>query len=139
MPYATQQDIEDVYGVDLLTRVADYNGDRIADTAVVNSNLIAADQVCNAYLSARYTIPIVPPPGVIKTCAIDIAIYKMAMGRGQRTDEMRVRYEDALRMLELIAAGKVGLGEEPPDGDGDGEPDPTTGVGMGGFLNLGRF
>jgi phage gp36-like protein len=121
MPYATQEDIENLYGTDLLVRVADYDRDGNADPAVIARALASADEVCDAYLSAQYTVPLVPAPGVVKTCAIDIAVYKMALGRSGRTDEMRVRYEDALSLLEKISTGKVGLGLPPatttnPDG-----------------------
>jgi phage gp36-like protein len=113
MTYATKEDIDELYGTDLLVRVADYNRDGTLDEDVVARGLEAADQVCNAYLSAQYSVPVVPTPGVVKTCAIDIAVYKMALGRGQRTDEMRTRYEDALALLEKISTGKVGLGLPP--------------------------
>lgn len=121
MPYATKEDIDELYGTDLLVRVADYNKDGTPDPEVVARGLQSADEVCNAYLSAQYTIPVVPTPGVVRTCAIDIAVYKMALGRGVRTDEMRVRYEDALALLEKISTGKVGLGLPPTTVDnGDG-------------------
>lgn len=126
MPYATQEDIEDLYSVDLLVRVADYDKDGVADPDVIEKGLRGADEICDAYLSAQYTVPISPVPGVIRTCAIDIAVYKMALGRVQRTDEMRVRYEDALKLLEKISAGKIGLGLPPVDPDGpDGPLEPV--------------
>jgi phage gp36-like protein len=113
MPYATKEDIDELYGTDLLVRVADYNRDGVPDPEVVARGLEAADDVVNAYLSAQYSVPVTPTPGVVKTCAIDIAVYKMALGRGQRTDEMRTRYEDALALLEKMSTGKVGLGLPP--------------------------
>jgi phage gp36-like protein len=64
---------------------------------------------------------------VVKNCAIDIAVYKIALGRGGRTDEMRVRYEDALALLEKISTGKVGLGLPPTTGtDENGDPVTTN-------------
>jgi phage gp36-like protein len=122
MGYASKQDIIDTYSEDLLIRVADLDRDGTPDEEVVSKGLSGADEICNAYLSARYTVPVSPTPGVVKTCAIDIAVYKMAMLRGGRTDEMRLRYEDALKLLEKISTGKVGLGLPPVDEDGD----PTT-------------
>lgn len=121
MGYATKEDIDELYGTDLLVRVADYDRDGTPDPAVVAKGLEGADEICDAYLSAQYTIPVVPTPGVVRNCAIDIAIYKMALGRTGRTDEMRVRYEDALALLEKISTGKVGLGLPPTTVDnGDG-------------------
>jgi phage gp36-like protein len=120
MGYASKDDIDKLYGTDLLVRVADYDRDGQPDPDVVARGLEGADEICDAYLSAQYPVPVVPTPGVVKNCAIDIAVYKMALGRGGRTDEMRVRYEDALALLEKISTGKVGLGQPPVT-------DPTTG------------
>lgn len=125
MGYASKIDIDELYGTDLLVRVADYDRDGTPDDEIVAKGLLAADQICDAYLSAQYTIPVVPTPGVVKNCAIDIAVYKMALGRASRTDEMRVRYEDALAMLEKISTGKIGLGL-PPVTTTDPDGNPTT-------------
>jgi phage gp36-like protein len=125
MGYATKEDIDQLYGEDLLVRVADYDRDGTPDDEVVARGLMAADEICDAYLSAQYTIPVTPTPGVVKNCAIDIAVYKIALGRSGRTDEMRVRYEDALALLEKISSGKVGLGLPPVTGT-DGSGNPTT-------------
>src|SRR5690349_11238059 len=129
MGYATQEDIEELYGPDLLVRVGDYNKDVQPDDDVIENGLQNADDVCNAYLSANYSVPVTPPPGVIRTCAIDIAVYKMALGRSSRTDEMRIRYEDALALLDKISKGTVGLGLPPVTStttDANGNPVTTT-------------
>lgn len=121
MPYATKEDIDDLYGEDLLVRIADMDKNGIPDEDVVARGLASADEICDAYLSARYTVPVVPTPGVVKTCAIDIAVYKIALAASVRTNEMRQRYEDALALLRLIAKGDVGLGLPPVEEDnGDG-------------------
>lgn len=127
MGYATKEDIDELYGTDVLVKIADYDRDGTPDPLVVDKGLLAADEICDAYLSAQYTIPVVPTPGVVKNCAIDIAVYKIALGRGGRTDEMRVRYEDALALLEKISTGKVGLGLPPETVDnGDGTSTTTN-------------
>jgi phage gp36-like protein len=113
MAYATKEDIDDLYGSDLLVRVADYDRDGTPDDDVVAKGLQSADEICNAYLSANYSVPVAPTPGIVNACAIDIAVYKMALGRSGRTDEMRLRYEDALAILEKISTGKIGLGLSP--------------------------
>jgi phage gp36-like protein len=123
MGYASKDDIDDLYGEDLLKRIADPLKTGTPDADIVARGLQAADEICDAYLSAQYTVPVSPTPGVVKNCAIDIAVYKIALGRAQRSDEMRIRYEDALALLERISTGKVGLGLPPVDSDGDGIPD----------------
>jgi len=138
--YAAQADIDDLYGVDLLKKIADYDRDGQPDPDVVEKGLQNADSIIDAYLSAQYTLPLGWKPDVLKTCAIDIAVYKIALGRTGRTDEMRIRYEDALKLLEKISTGKVGIGT-PPDDDGNGEPDvpdPGAGTRRGRILNVSR-
>jgi phage gp36-like protein len=129
MGYATEEDIDELYGTDLLVRVADYDKDGTPDADVVANGLRNADDICNAYLSAQYSVPVTPIPGIVRTCAIDIAVYKMALGRSSRTDEMRVRYEDALAILDRISKGTVGLGLPPvttTTTDANGNPVTTT-------------
>jgi phage gp36-like protein len=137
MGYATQQDIEDIYGVDLLVRVSDHDKDGVPDPAVVEKGLRSADEICNAYLSAQYAVPVTPTPGVVRECAVDIAIYKMALDRVRRTDEMRVRYEDALKILDRISKGTVGLGLPPVD-NGDGTTTDPNAKRKGRIITIGR-
>ena len=129
MAYANKEDIDELYGTDLLVRVADYDKDGQPDDDVVAKGLQNADDICNAYLSAQYSVPVTPTPGVVRTCAIDIAVYKMALGRTGRTDEMRIRYEDSLAILDRISKGTVGLGLPPvttTSTDANGNPVTTT-------------
>ncbi|TXM68195.1 DUF1320 domain-containing protein [Methylobacterium sp. WL120] len=121
--YAQSSDISALYGEALLIRVSDQNKDRQADPEVIEAGLEAADDVVNAFLSAQYTVPLAYVSGSVRKCAIDIAVYTMAMGRSERTEEMRLRYEDAIALLKMMAAGKIGLGLPPVDTNGDGVPD----------------
>lgn len=137
--YATKDDITDTYGVDLLTRVADHNRDKVVDEEVVEMGLQSADDMCNAYIGAYYPVPLDPVPGIVKKCAIDIAVYNMAIGRMERTEEMRVRYEDALKILTMIGQGKIavvapGSGGGGSGGDGSGVNQPRKGR----SINTGR-
>jgi phage gp36-like protein len=118
--YCTSDDIIDLYGYDLLVRIADHDKDGAPDPDKVEKGLIGAAEICDAYLSAQYTVPVVPAPGIVRTCAINIAVYLIAMDRVRRTEEMRLRYEDALKLLERISTGRIGLGLPPGDGNGDG-------------------
>lgn len=120
MGYATLEDIEELYGFDLLVRVADPNKTGAPDPELVAKGLQGADDIINAYLSAQYTVPVSPVPGMIRSAAVDIAVYRLALKRSIRTDEMRQRYEDALAILDKISKGQIGLGLAPSDTNGDG-------------------
>lgn len=121
--YASKDDIVALYGMQLLTLVSDQNRDRQPDDEIIDAALEAADDEINAYLSAQYTVPLVYVSGPVRKIAINIAVYTMALGRAQRTEEMRLRYEDAVAMLKMMASGKIGLGLPPVDSDGDGIAD----------------
>lgn len=123
MPYATQADIVALYGEQTLVRVADKNKDRVADPEVVSAGLQAADDTINMYLSAQYGVPLPYVSGGMRKIAIDIAVYTMAFDQAVRTEEMRLRYEDAIAQLKMIAKGDIGIGAPPQDTDGDGSPD----------------
>ena len=103
MSYANQADIEDLYGFDLLVRVADPNKTGAPDADLIAQGLQGADDIINAYLSAQYPVPLSPVPGSIRSMAVDIALYRMAIKRAMRTDEMRQRYDIRACLDELAA------------------------------------
>lgn len=121
--YAMKDDVVALYGIDLLNRVADLDRDDVPDDAVVEAGLQAADDLINLFLSGVYTVPITPVSGALRKIAIDVAVYTMAQDISSRTEEMRLRYEDAIALLKMMKNGDIGLGLPPQDTDGDGTPD----------------
>jgi phage gp36-like protein len=139
MNYASKQDIDDLYGEDLLRRVTDHDDDGESDSPVIARGLADASAVIDSYISARYTLPLISVPSVLKKICIDLGIYSMAPQDSRRTTEMRQRYEDAMAMLRDIASGKSGLGLVD---DGTGNPTTPTSAPLtrmrGGTLNAAR-
>lgn len=137
--YASQADIVDLYGEDLLVRLTDTTRSGEVDPTVVDRGLQSADDIINSYVSERYTLPLPTVPGVLRECAIDIAVYKIALSTSKKTPEMRVRYEDAMALLERIGAGKAGLGLTPGEGTGaDGTTVDTAPSRVGRSINTFR-
>jgi phage gp36-like protein len=73
----------------------------------------------DGYLAKLYTVPLVRVPQVIVKYAKDIAAYNLITRIGVGKDDDREqnyykRYQAALRFLELVAKGTVGLGLNPP-------------------------
>lgn len=118
MPYATKQDIIDRYGEAALIVAADHDGDGEADPAVVTQGLNDASEEIDAYVGGRCILPLNPVPPVLVRLCVDIALYRMSMPPAI-TDELRRRYEDAIKLLKLIADGTVTLGEKDPAGTGN--------------------
>jgi phage gp36-like protein len=132
MPYASKQDLEDVYGVDLVTRLSDHNNDGVADEEPIEKALVSASSIIDSHLAARYSVPLDVPTPVIRDLAIDIAWYRLAYSRLKQTDEMRLRYEDAIKLLQRIAEGKASVGLDTGDGTGgDGSSDDQSGAYVG--------
>lgn len=78
------------------------------NTAVAEGALSDADAEIDAYLTGRYSLPLASVPPVLSRIACDIARYRL--WDDQAPEEVRARYEDARRILEAIAAGRVTLG-----------------------------
>ncbi|MEW5763710.1 MAG: gp436 family protein [Acidobacteriota bacterium] len=120
MPYATAQDIVDRLpnGQEGLLLLADRDGDGVADEAVVSGALGDAADEIDSYLAAVYTLPLPSVPPVLVRLSVDIAIYRMAADAARATEEHRVRYEDAVKLLQSISRRTAALplpdGVEPP-------------------------
>lgn len=115
MTYATQTNLTDRYGADVLLELADRDGDDEVDAAVVARALADADALIDSYIARRYELPIATTPPVLVTYAAQIAFY--GLHRDRPTDEARRDYEDALVWLKDIAAGRAELdvgGSQPP-------------------------
>lgn len=118
MTYATPAALLDRLGApDLLALLGDRATDP-TDPAAVLAALEAAPSVQRAlgdaqaeidgYLAGRYALPLATVPPVLERLACDVARYRLYERRP--TDEIRQRYEDAVRVLEQIARGTVTLG-----------------------------
>jgi len=112
MTYATQADLETRFGAAEILQLADRDGDGSADSGVVAGALAEASAEIDAYLAGRYPLPLAPTPGVLVRLACDIARYRLYTD--VVPEAVRKRYEDARRLLEGIAAGRVSLGLPAP-------------------------
>lgn len=120
MPYATQEDIVTLYTADALV-VADRDGDGVPDAAAIARALASASSEIDASLGVRYDLPLSSSHDILTQYCVDIALYRLAGSSATMTEELRQRYEDAMKWLDHIATGKKRLnipavpGEEPSD------------------------
>ncbi|MGU9981462.1 phage protein Gp36 family protein [Phreatobacter sp. HK31-P] len=145
MPYATAADIVSLYTQELVDKIAWDEITEAVNTPAIERALSEAAAEIDTHLSGRYPIPIHPVPPILRKLNVDMAIYHVAFGYSRRTDEMRVRYDDALKMLLRIADGKAGLGIASTvatvDGEGNviaGGNSPGTGINAFGSLKTRR-
>lgn len=91
----------------------------VADDALqrIEDAVAQAESLIDGYLAQRsYSLPLNPVPELVTGWARDIARYLLHKDRGGKEDSDPVvrAYKDALKFLELIAAGKFKLGAEDP-------------------------
>jgi len=113
MAYATLDDMVSRFGETELIAITDREQTGVADPVVAGNALDDASAEIDSYLAGRYTLPFVAAPRVIGRLCCDIARYNLCVAGPRMTEEVRDRYRDTVRFLELAAAGKVTLGELP--------------------------
>lgn len=67
----------------------------------------------DAYLDGRYVLPLANVPAVLPRLNCDIARYRL--WDDQASEEVRARYEDAVRFLRAVAGGLISLGQAGED------------------------
>ena len=81
-----------------------------------NEFLTKASGLIDSYLRAQHKLPLAAPypDEIIRVCVV-LSAYDLIQYRGYNPDEydanFRLRYEDAVRWLEQLAAGTVSLSE----------------------------
>ena len=76
--------------------------------AVAGKALADADDEINGYLSTKFTLPLASTPKVITRVACDIARYYLYADRV--TDQVKKRYDDAVKFMKGVAAGDISIG-----------------------------
>lgn len=96
--YATKANFESAFGAS-----------ETADLDVPAGRVLAAiDQAgaeADGYIATRYTVPVASVGANLTRITLDIARFRLWDNRSP--DEVRTRYEDAIKWLRDVAAGKV--------------------------------
>jgi phage gp36-like protein len=125
MVYASNADIIIIYGEAVLDTVASRDSSGRQSYEAVDAALQSASDEIDTYLGGRYTVPLETPPPYIRQICVDIAVYRLALDIGPRTEEMRLRYTDAINYLKSLAKGDLDL----PVTGGEGGGGSGTGAG----------
>ncbi len=136
MPYVTQQQLIDRFGEAELVQLTDRENIGSIDAVVLTQVIADADAEIDGYLAGRYQLPIATVPGILRLYAGDIVRYRLYDNGA--TDEVRRRYEDAMKFLKLAAEGKVRLGADEPAAAGGAQIESggrVFGRDQGGFLS----
>ena len=107
MTYATRADLEDRYGA---TEIEQRESG--LPSGAVDRALGDADGEINSYVAGRYSVPLSPVPSNIPRLASAIARYNL-LGDAA-TDKARADYDDAIRFLKDVQAGRALLQDATP-------------------------
>jgi phage gp36-like protein len=81
------------------------------DDATRTASLEAASSLADGYLAVVYALPLSSYGSDLTRAVVSIAVYDLMVRRGYSADgadeEIRRRYEDAIRWLEKVAAGLI--------------------------------
>lgn len=127
MAYSTLADMVLVKWERVLLQLCPTGDPPVVDAAVVSEAIAQADGLVDIYLSKRFTTPLTAPvPAAVKHFSLAIALYFLYGRESGAPDDVRKRYEDAIALLEKIAANELGLSSalggasvEPPFGQVD--------------------
>ncbi len=108
MGYATQQDMVDRFEESELISLTDSANTGTINAVVLGKALADADAEIEGYLVGRYQLPLASVPPVLTRIACDVARYYLYDDHAP--EHVRTRYEDARKLLEGIASGRVQLG-----------------------------
>lgn len=113
MSYASVADMVARFGDKELIAITDRDYTGQIDEAVLGAALETAGAEIDGYLGGRYTLPLSPVPRILAGYACDIARYRLVGAEAMETEPIRLRYRDAIKFLEQVAAGKITLGGMP--------------------------
>lgn len=95
-------------GADLSAYSADEQARVAAALALIEDKLLDAESTVNGFLASRYTVPLITVPRLVMTNIYDLTRY--ALYDDMATEAITTRYNDAMKMLKLMADGKINLG-----------------------------
>jgi phage gp36-like protein len=112
--YITNADIETRLGSALYVQLTDDSGSGTANEDVVDEARLGAEGEVNAYLAARYQVPVdvavhTQAAGVLVSVALDLAEYRLRSRRPPVPGDAVAKRTAAIEWLRRLARGEVEL------------------------------
>ena len=109
MAYVTETQLIERYGERMIVQLTDRTRPAagIRDSAVIARALDDAAAMADGYLAARYRLPLSATSALMVDLVAVIAIYKLH--RETVPDKIRADYEDGLKRLADLSAGRIRL------------------------------
>ena len=127
MAYATIADMEKRLAVSVLVQLTGDSQGGAAYNTAINEELDQASAVVDSYAATRFDTPLQDSTRV-RQLVTDIGAYELEKNKGTVRETDRAAYEDAIRFLRDLAAGKATLDQPSgaPAQTGSLEPKVTT-------------
>lgn len=116
MPYATPDQFIKTFSERETISLTDEKRTGAVDSDKLEFALTRASNVIDGYLVGRYKTPWPDSPGILIGYCCDIARYQLASDYRVLSEEIRLRYDDAIKFLEKVASGKINLGRDTSGG-----------------------
>ena len=124
MRYCTLADLQLAVPAQTLIWLSDDNPEATEiNLSVVEESVRQAEELVDAHLRGRYTLPLDPVSTVIKDMTVNLArhwLYARRPEGNELPDAVTRTYKSALQMLETIRDGKLTIGT--PTGEAQPEP-----------------
>lgn len=116
MGYCDLDFIKELMADDELIRLTDKAGTGAIDTSRVDSAIESADVEIDAYLGEKMSLPLGDPPAILETLSRTLSIRNLyLLSAGGIPESWEKQAQNATRMLEQIASGKLTLGAGDPE------------------------
>lgn len=108
MPYAQVSDV--VVAFKDIQSVLGTGSGQVTSADVMSSFIVPADSFIDAYLAARYAVPVTPTPPLLTRLSADLSVFNiLAEKSGNIPEWMDKRYERCLKTLEELRDGNMVL------------------------------
>jgi len=125
MAYCSRQDLVDRIGEDLLKDLTDRESTGAINEERATQAMEDASAEIDSYAQERYTVPLSPVTRMVQSVAVDIAIYRLFLGRGydaaSADGAWAAQYRNAVAWLKSLAKGEAAIGAASPAEQG-GQP-----------------
>jgi len=113
--YITDDDLRSALPLNALDDLTPVDGTDAAITAAVKvaAHIENAESEVDAWLGAKYTVPLTTVPRTVKQAVIAIAGYHVMMASTANSEEVeiwRTRYLRAIEWLKAVSEGKIAVG-----------------------------
>lgn len=116
MPYATPDQFIKTFSERETISLTDEQRTGAVDNDKLTFALDRASNVIDGYLVGRYKTPWPDSPGILVGYCCDITRYQLATDYRILSEEIRLRYDDAIKFLRDVASGKINLGRDTSGG-----------------------